>query len=89
METLEQTYASEPTIEVLVKLPQSVHNLAREQQIALRDETWGYENFHNYIVAAVHAVAEADQFFRTSNLPENGGNRIDQKKGYHDTNQSR
>jgi hypothetical protein len=78
MKTLE-TYADEPTIEVVVKLPQSLHALALEQQIALRDEASGYQDFPGYIVMAVHFVAEADQFFRVCNLPENGGNRIDRR----------
>jgi hypothetical protein len=76
MKTLE-TCRGEPTVQVVVNLPISLRDFALEQQVALRVEALGYEDFHQYILQAIHAVSEADQFFRTSNLPENGGNRVE------------
>jgi hypothetical protein len=73
MKTLEETYRGEPTIAVTVQIPKSLYILARRSQIALQFETWGYENFHNYIVAAICTIAEGDTHF----LEGYYNNRID------------
>jgi hypothetical protein len=31
-----------------------------EQQIALKDQIWGYENFENFILAAIRWMVESD-----------------------------